>query len=136
MKIVLDTNVLVSGLLNCHGPPGKILDLIYAGRIELVVDERILAEYSRVLARPRLGIPSEEAHSTLTFIAVTSYRVAPAPLDVPVNKVPDLKDLPFAEAAVSGGAQTLVTGNEKHFSFLEEFGVKVLNPQLFLKMAA
>jgi putative PIN family toxin of toxin-antitoxin system len=127
MKIVLDTNVLVSGLLNRHGPPG---------RIDLVVDERILAEYSRVLARPRLRIPSDEAHSTLTFIAVTSCRVAPVPLDVPASTVPDPKDLPFAEAAVSGGAQALVTGNEKHFSFAEEFGVKVLNPQIFLKMAA
>jgi putative PIN family toxin of toxin-antitoxin system len=136
MKIVLDTNVLVSGLLNRHGPPGKILDLIFVGRIELVVDERILAEYSRVLARPRLGIPSEEAHSTLTFIAVTSYRVTPLPLDIPANKVPDPKDLPFAEAAISGGAKTLVTGNEKHFSFLEEFSVKVLNPQIFLKKTA
>lgn len=57
-------------------------------------------------------------------------------LDTNANKVPDPKDLPFAEAAVSGGAQTLVTGNEKHFSFLEEFGVKVLNPQIFLKKAA
>ena len=55
MKVVLDTNVLVSGLLNPDGNPGRVLDLLLAGEITLLVDDRILAEYRAVLARPRFG---------------------------------------------------------------------------------
>lgn len=54
MRIVLDTNVLVSGLLNPHGSPGRLLDHFLAGDITLLVDDRILAEYGEVLRRPHL----------------------------------------------------------------------------------
>lgn len=54
-RIVLDTNVLVSGMINPNGPPGRIVDLIREGLVELVVDDRILAEYSQVLSRPKFN---------------------------------------------------------------------------------
>ncbi len=51
MKIVLDTNVLISGILKPSGPPGRIVDLLRSGVLQLVVDDRILAEYTDVLRR-------------------------------------------------------------------------------------
>ena len=51
MKIVLDTNVLLSGMLKPSGPPGRIIDLLRTDVLELVVDDRILAEYVDVLRR-------------------------------------------------------------------------------------
>ena len=54
MRIVLDTNVLVSGFLSPHGPPGAILRSILTGSITLCFDERILAEYRDVLMRAPL----------------------------------------------------------------------------------
>ena len=48
MKVVLDTNVLVSGLLNPYGPPGRIVQLAAAGELQLCLDARILAEYREV----------------------------------------------------------------------------------------
>ena len=52
IRVVLDTNVLVSGLLSEHGPPGLIVDLVFAGELALVYDARLLAEYRDVLVRP------------------------------------------------------------------------------------
>ena len=53
MKIVLDTNVLVSGLLTPFGPSGKIVRMVSAGRLILQIDARILSEYQEVLHRPK-----------------------------------------------------------------------------------
>ena len=56
IRIVLDTNVLVAGLLSDKGPPGQIVDLIIIGEIEIACDSRILAEYRDVVERPKLRI--------------------------------------------------------------------------------
>ena len=53
MRLVLDTNVLVSGMLVADNPPGRILDFLRGGKIQLQVDERIIAEYDGVLSRPK-----------------------------------------------------------------------------------
>jgi len=45
-RLVLDTNVLVSGMINAFGAPGRIADLVRERHVELVVDDRILAEYA------------------------------------------------------------------------------------------
>ncbi len=51
MKLVADTNVLVSALLNPHGSPARVLDAILAGAHTLAIDDRILDEYREVLSR-------------------------------------------------------------------------------------
>ena len=56
---MLDTNVVVSGLLCAHGHPARLLDPLLDGRLRLAFDDRIEAEYREVLARPRLAIPAE-----------------------------------------------------------------------------
>ena len=57
LTVVLDTNVLVSGLLSQKSWPAKILDLILADHIHVAYDDRILGEYEEVLSRPELHIP-------------------------------------------------------------------------------
>ncbi len=53
MKIILDTNVPVSGLLQSHGDPGRIVALALSEALVVCRDEQNLAEYAEVLARPR-----------------------------------------------------------------------------------
>ena len=55
MTIVVDTNVIVSGLLSPFGPPGQVVRLIAAGKLRLYHDARILTEYREVLHRPVFG---------------------------------------------------------------------------------
>lgn len=112
MRIVLDTNVLVSGLLSPGGPPGRIVDLVAAARVTVAHDDRILSEYRAVLARPRLGIEPSEAAAVLDVIAYEGLYLSASPLDV---ELPDPDDLPFLEVAVGAVADALVTGNARHF---------------------
>ncbi|MCD6224259.1 MAG: PIN domain-containing protein [Deltaproteobacteria bacterium] len=49
MKIVLDTNVLLSGMMNPSCPPGRIVDFLRTGVLQLVIDDRIIAEYTDIL---------------------------------------------------------------------------------------
>ena len=65
MRIVLDTNVLVSGLLKPFGPPAQLLRLVLDGRLECAVDARILAEYDEVVHRPHLNIDPAKLEKVL-----------------------------------------------------------------------
>ena len=51
MKVVVDTNVIVSALLNTHGIPAQILALILGGKLRILYDNRILFEYYDVISR-------------------------------------------------------------------------------------
>ena len=126
MRIVLDTNVLVSGLHNPNGAPGRIVDLILGARIQVLYDDRILAEYRDVLARPRLAIEPSLAQAVVGYIRLAGEQIMALPLGKDYSS--DLDDLPFAEVAITGKADMLVTGNMKHFSRLKEQGVTVLSP--------
>ena len=111
MKIVLDTNVLVSGLLNSKGPCGRILDLVLEDQLALSVDDRVVAEYQEVCHRPELGLPEGEIDRVIDYIAASAEPVVAAPLDV---ELPDPDDLPFLEVAIRSNAY-LITGNRRHF---------------------
>lgn len=128
---MLDTNVLVAGLLNPHGPPGRIVDLWLAGELDLVVDDRILAEYREVLARPKFGFEPRDVAALMALIAAGAEPVAAEPLAV---SLPDLDDLPFLEVAVAADGATLVTGNLRHFpAEARSASVRVEDPAGFVE---
>lgn len=129
MRIVLDTNVLVSGLLNPYGAPGRILDLILAGQVQIAYDDRILAEYQRVLMRPRFGFHPAHVRRLLDYLTFHGEAVSAPPLPI-TETIPDPADLPFAEVAVYASVDALVTGNSSHFAFLA--APPVLSPPDFL----
>ena len=129
MRIVADTNVLVSGLLNPRGAPGRIVDLILAGHVSMVVDDRILAEYHDVLRRGRFGFDAKDVDALLTFIDATATHVHGAPLD---ERLPDRDDEPFLEAAIAGEADALVTGNTRHFPARLAQGIRIVSPATFI----
>jgi uncharacterized protein len=130
VRIVLDTNVLVSGILSPHGPPGRTVDLITGLRVTLLFDDRILAEYREVLARPRLRIAPREAAAILDLIEHEGELVSAAPLDLELR---DPDDLPFLEVAVSAVADALVTGNGRHFQPVRgEHGARIVSPAQFV----
>lgn len=130
MRVVLDTNVLVSGLISSSGPPAMVLRLVMAGKIDLLVDARILSEYTDVLSRPKLGFDTQQTGLLLDFFEHTAETVSAAPL---IIRLHDKGDEPFAEVAVSGKAQCLITGNVKHFPRNAMSRVKVLTPSAFIK---
>lgn len=122
MHAVVDTNVLVSGLLRTGGPPGQIVMAIAADRIRPVVCVEIMAEYRDVLARPRLRIRPDRAAELLQLIEQTADWVA-VPAFAGLPPLPDPDDWALL-AAARVAACPLITGNLRHF--LAEMGVRVM----------
>ena len=131
MKIVLDTNVLVSALLKPNSIPGRILDLVLARQVVIVLDHRIFVEYRDVLNRPEFVLPRDAVTDLLDFLWHSSERIQGGEFAV---QLPDPEDRMFIEVAVSSLADVLVTGNIKHFPTSQRHGVHVLTPRQFLDL--
>jgi uncharacterized protein len=129
MRVVLDTNVLVSGLLSPHGTCGEIVRMLTSGALVLCVDSRVLLEYDEVLRRPKFRIDPSRADILMEYIGNAAQMYAPVPLNHPL---PDQDDGPFLEVALASGASFLVSGNLKHFPIRRRAGVSVLSPKMFL----
>ena len=82
MIVVLDTNVVVSALLTPHGPPGRVLDLVFAGALTVACDDRILDEYAAVLRRPKFGFADHDIMEIVDFLAHMGLAVVATPLAV------------------------------------------------------
>jgi len=130
MKVVLDTNVIVSGVLTVHGVCAQILDMLTEGVFGIYVDDRVLAEYDSVLRRPRLLLISGEVAEVMEWIRSVAEPVGAVPLPA---ELPDPEDIPFLEVAASTGA-ILVTGNTRHYPKRLRGGVTVLSPREFLEL--
>ena len=129
MSIVLDTNVLVSGLLRIGGPPSAVLDLVFSRQVRLAFDERIFAEYADVLARPEFDFPLEHVHTILDFLWREGERVRPEVLDV---RLPDPTDTMYLEVALSALASAIVTGNLRHYPVSQRRGIRVVTPREYV----
>ena len=130
MRSVLDTNVLVSGLLSPHGPPARLLDWTLGGALTLVVDDRVLSEYAEVLARPKFGFDSRDVGLLLRALQASAESVVAMPLAI---TLPDPFELPFLEVAHSAQADVLVTGNRRDFKPVNgKHAVKIQTPRDFV----
>jgi len=130
MKVVLDTNVIVSGVLTVRGVCAQILDMLTEGVFGIYVDDRVLAEYDSVLRRPRLHLISVDVAEVMDWIRSVAEPVGAVPLPA---DLPDPEDIPFLEVAASTGA-LLVTGNTRHYPKRLRGGATVLSPREFLEL--
>jgi uncharacterized protein len=130
LRIVLDTNVLVSGLLSPFGPPGEIVRLVSAGALALCLDARILSEYGEVLLRSKFGFEPDSVAALLDYIEFRGEMTASAPLE---RRLPDPDDEPFLEVALACRADCVVTGNLAHFPPDALGGMAVFSPAQFIE---
>jgi putative PIN family toxin of toxin-antitoxin system len=130
MIIVLDTNVIVSGILRPYSKAATILHLLAEGTIKLAYDVRLLSEYRDVLSRPKLKFSKEDVDAFLDPIEPEGVLVSATPLKF---RLPDPDDEPFLEVALAAKAVALVTGNKRHFPKNEYEGVKIIPPAEFLE---
>jgi putative PIN family toxin of toxin-antitoxin system len=113
MLAVVDTNVLVSGLLHADSLPAAVLRDIARGRLTPVVSIEVLDEYRRVLPRPRLKLDPSDIEELLGLLAASSEWVRVPPYDV-APALPDPADWPFIACALAAGCP-VITGNARHF---------------------
>lgn len=133
MRVVLDTNVLVSGIF-FNGPPFEILSAWRHGHVQLAVTPEIVREYEAVLARLRAQHPTVIATDVLALVvAHAEFVVAPA-LPEPVCADPD--DDKFLACAVAADARFIVSGDRHLLSIAEYEGVLIVRPRAFIDTAA
>jgi len=111
MLVVLDTNVLVSGLLTPQGNCARLLGLFRSRALLPCYDTRIFLEYERVFSCERLPITETNAAHILNAIRYEGCSVVAKPR---ADKFPDESDRPFFEVATTVDAP-LITGNLRHY---------------------
>ncbi|MFH1777401.1 MAG: putative toxin-antitoxin system toxin component, PIN family [Candidatus Omnitrophota bacterium] len=131
MKLVLDTNVVVSGLLSPFGPAGEIIRMVAAGYLTLCYDARILSEYENVLVREKFPFDRTDVEDLLEQIKACGNITTGKPL---VKRLPDADDEPFLEVAIGGKAEYLVTGNLKDYPMQKREGIPVVTPAEFVEI--
>jgi putative PIN family toxin of toxin-antitoxin system len=131
-RVVLDTNVVVSALLKPQGQEDQVLRLALAGRLLLCVSPQVLAEYARVLPRPKFKLQPEEIATALRQLEKAGSLFHP----VQTLKISDHEpDNRFYECSDAAQAAFLVTGNLKHFK-KDYHGTKIVNARKLLDLLA
>jgi uncharacterized protein len=132
LRLVVDTNVVVSAALKPDGMQRTVLLLALTKPTRLYVTEVILAEYEEVLARPELGIRKGIRQQLLQLIRSRAHR---ATRTRSLQVTPDPDDNIFLECADAARADYLVTGNTRHFpKFWKK--TKVITSREFISIVA
>ena len=134
MRVIVDTNIIVSGLISSSGPPAKIVDSLLQGLLIPVLSPDTLAELEAVLIRPHLqslfthaGVEVEEF---LVEFRQLAEIIESDPVDIPVR---DEKDRIFLElAATRPPVDFLITGDQD-FERKQYAGVPVISAALFVR---
>jgi uncharacterized protein len=129
VKVVLDTNVLMSGVFFA-GLPGEVLAAWREGRVTLAASPEILDEYRRVgvLLEERYG--SLGLHALLAVVATTADIVEPLEPASPISR--DSDDDKFLLCAVAAAADAVVTGDEDLLTLRAWRSVEILSPRQFV----
>jgi putative PIN family toxin of toxin-antitoxin system len=128
IRVVLDTNIVVSALLRSGGLPEAVFNLAVDCNVQLYISELIMAEYEDVLRRPRLDIHPDKVTKALARIREAGLLVTPTSS---VTAASDPDDNIFLECAQAASAGYLVTGNRRDFPD-EWAGTKVVTAREFL----
>lgn len=140
IRIVLDTNVIISATLNPDGSPGKILDQVFEQEVSLCLSPPLIAEIRRVLRYPKIvdlikqrgrTVELEEEHidKIVEIARVTTGQVTIKPIAT------DPDDDRVLECAMEAHADYIISG-DKHLKALGNFqGIPILTPRDFLDMS-
>jgi putative PIN family toxin of toxin-antitoxin system len=130
MRIVLDTNVFISGIF-FTGPPFQILKAWRDGRVQLLVSPAILDEYQRIGAELALRFRDVDVRPFLDLLTIQAEIVLAPALPSVIHDDPS--DDKFIEAALAGKAPYIISG-DKHLLKLSVFqGIHILKPRDFVQ---
>ncbi len=131
LRVVVDTNVWVSGLIIPDSPPGQVLRAMREHRFEPVASWHVAQELADVLRRPRLRRYEIEQQDIENVFRLLAPALPTADLEVPIR---DPDDAPVVAAALAGAADVIVTGDADFLSddalrtWLSDRGVRVATP--------
>jgi uncharacterized protein len=129
MRVVLDTNVFVSGVF-FSGPPYEILDAWRHGRLTLVVSPEILGEYDRVGHELAATFPTVEFAPAMELVALRSEVIQAPPLTERVCS--DADDDKFLACAMASSTKVISSGDRALRRTSGYAGIEVLTPREFV----
>lgn len=130
-KVIIDTNVLISALIQKSFPYQIIDELFIEQRIELCISENIFAEYLEVLSRPKFAKYPDfvsRAENLLAEIEAKSLSYKPK---VRLDIIKDKDDNKFLELADECSANFIITGNTNDFTEENYKQTKIVTPKFY-----
>jgi putative PIN family toxin of toxin-antitoxin system len=131
VRVVLDTNILVSACWRPGGLEAQVADLAIANQITACVSPQVLAEYHDVLSRRKLASVSDRAQELLAALERTALPIKPT---TQITESIDDDDNRFLECAVAAAAHYVITGNLRHYPATHGT-VRIVNARSFLTKA-
>jgi len=133
IKIVIDTNVIVSALRSKQGASFKLLSLIDSGLLSINLSVPLFLEYEAVTKREqhRFALSLADIDDILNYIAAVAEKRDIFFLWRPFLKDP--KDDLVLEVAVESGSQFIISYNQRDFAGIEKFGIEVISPKTLLE---
>ena len=135
VRVVLDANVFVSGVISSAGAPAEVLDAWRQDQFQPVVSPAILEEMGRVLRYPRIAHYHKWPEPRIESFIEDLSRLAvltPGKLSLSVINT-DPTDNRYIECAIAGSAGVLAAGDKKHLLPIKEYrGIPILSPAEFL----
>lgn len=129
MRIVLDTNVFVSGIF-FGGPPSQILKAWQKKSLQIVLSKEILVEYQRVADELSFKYPQIDIMPIIELITIHGQFIDTEGLDISICEDPD--DDKFIECAVAGKCDIIVSGDRHLLKLVRHKGVRILKPRDFV----
>jgi putative PIN family toxin of toxin-antitoxin system len=132
MRVILDTNIFVSGIHWKNGPSGRVIDLWLDNKFELIISQSIIDEIVETLSDFKINLSFNDIIFWVSVLA--DYAVFVEPLfSLEVIK-DDKDDNKFLEAGVEGNADYIIS-QDNHLLKLKEFkGIKIIKPEEFLRI--
>ena len=130
MKIILDTNVLISGIF-FKGPPHRILRAWRDNRLDLVASEEIFQEYIDVCERLKEKYPGIEFEGIIDLIAVNTHFYQPKKVDQQITLDPD--DDKFITCAIASGVKIIISGDKHLLDVNGYHGIEIIAPSDFIQ---
>ena len=128
MKIILDTNVFISGIF-FSGPPSQILKEWQNKRFQIVLSESILSEYKRVADELSYKYPKVDIAPIIELVTIHGQLIDTGGIDISICEDPD--DNKFIECAIAGKCDIIVSGDRHLIKLAGYEGISVLRPREF-----
>ena len=134
LKVIIDTNIVVSALIQKSYPHYIVYECVFNGRVQLCLSEPLLNEYIDVLARPKFAkIPYFNSNADIVLKQFSNIAVFFEP-KISLNLIKDNDDNKLLELADESNADFLITGNSMDFNMSNYKYTQIVSPHNFWDM--
>jgi uncharacterized protein len=131
MRVVIDTNVLISAVLKDRDPEAVILFVAERDDMDWIVSPEIMTEYREVLSRPKFGLPDDLRQSWFDLLDALTVSFD---VDLDIDFPRDRKDAKFLACAITAGADYFVTGDRDFSEAQKLLSTTILSVAQFKKL--